>query len=369
MAGTEPEHRFGVEPDYSVGLEEELLLVDDSDRSLKADAERLLNQVRPDAGALASEIFATEVELVTPVCQSVQEAVGALASLLRDVQRAGTEVIGAGLHPSSPGDGRLIGQARYSEIRHSMQGLLRTPPASLHVHVGMPDPETAIRVANGMRRHLPLLHALSANSPFWYGRDSGLASARAAVLRSYPRYGVPPRFRDWGHFLAETHEITRAASVRDYTYIWWDVRLHPRLGTVEVRAPDSQFSLERTTALAALIHALARMEADSPSANHRSTAVIEESCYQATRYGLAALLPDQDGIGHPAKLLADQVLAQALPYAQNLGCEEEMKGVQEILRDGNGADVQRSVYGYGGMSGLLDWLVRQRAVMPRLIRP
>jgi carboxylate-amine ligase len=254
-------------------------------------------------------------------------------------------------------DARLSRSPRYRQVSDSLQGLLRSPPAALHVHVGMPDPETAIRAANGLRRHLPLILSLAANSPFWNGRDSGLASARTAVLRSYPRYGVPRWFRDWEDFCACARELTVAAAVPDYTYFWWDVRPHPQLGTVEIRAADAQFSVARTVALAALMHALARMAAESPPPPYQSRETIEAACYQASRYGLDARLPDDDGELVPARELARRVVERSLPYAVELAADAALGGVEEILLDGNGAEVQRRVQRRRGLEGLLAWLV------------
>lgn len=354
-------HGFGIQPDYSLGVEEELLLVDPSGRELRAEAERVIASATPTRGRLASEIFAAQVELVTPICRTISDAAHSLADLNAALRSSGARMIGAGLHPAAQGDAALCSSPRYREVSEALQGLLRTPPAALHVHVGMPDPETAIRVSNGLRRHLPLLHSLAANSPFWFGRDSGLASSRAAILRSYPRCGVPRWFRDWEDFSLVAHDLARAAGVADYTYFWWDVRPHPLLGTVEVRAADTQFSTARTLALAAFIHALARMEAEGPPPRYRSRDEVSEACYQATRYGLAAVVPDDTGRRRPVRELASDAVRAALPHAHALGCADALEGVNRILIEGNGADVQRSIYARGGMSELLSWLVRQRA--------
>jgi glutamate---cysteine ligase / carboxylate-amine ligase len=355
------DHRFGLEPGFPLGVEEELLLVDPGGGRLCAEAERVIAAAEPREGRLASEIFAAEVELVTPVCRTVDEVAASLASLFAEVRRVGADAIGAGLHPAARfGDVRLCASPRYAELSDALQGLLQTPPAALHVHVGMPDPETAIRASNALRRHLPLLHSLAANSPFWYGRDSGLASARTAVLRSYPRYGVPRWFRDWEDFSLVSRELAEAAGVADYTYFWWDVRPHPRFGTVEVRAPDAQVSLERTLAIAALIHALARMAAEAPAPPYHSRDAIEEACYQATRYGLDARLPDDAGRLRPARTLVQEVLRRAMPYARELSAEAYLLEIERILWEGNGAEIQRAVYREGGMSGLLSWLLQQR---------
>src|SRR5262249_37514423 len=153
---------------------------------------------------------------------------------------------------------------RYRHVDGEMRGLIRrTPECALHVHVGMPDAETAVRVFNRIRSHLPLLQGLAANSPWWFGVDSGLASARGALVRAYPGRGIPRALRDvdeWEEVVAET---TAAGELPDYTFLWWDVRLHPRLGTIEIRELDAQSSVDDAASLAALVRALVVEAVDS----------------------------------------------------------------------------------------------------------
>ena len=168
-------------------------------------------------------------------------------------------MIGAGLHPTAEfGDTTQFPSRRYRLLATEMRGLLgRTPTCALHVHVGLPDTETAIHVYNALRGHLPLLQALSANSPYWHGRDSGLASARAQVFRSFPRSEIPPAFSSFDEYAELVGAVTAAGELPDYTFLWWDMS-HPMLGTVEVRALDSQSSLSAVAGIVALVHSLAR---------------------------------------------------------------------------------------------------------------
>ena len=206
-------HRFGLQPDFTLGIEDELLLVEPDGSALRPQAERLIAAATPPCGRLASEIFAAEVELVTPICRSIQDAEAALRDLSASVAAAQATILGAGLHPTAGLDAVALSSAtRYHAVSDALKGLLRNPPAGLHVHVGMPDPDTALSVANRMRRHLPMLHSLGANSPFWFGRDSGLASARGdppqlpplrrpAVVSGLERLLRPrlrPRRHGWG---------------------------------------------------------------------------------------------------------------------------------------------------------------------------
>jgi carboxylate-amine ligase len=362
MRGRVSDHHFGASSPLSLGVEEELLLVDERHR-LSAVAERLIAELGPEfRSRVSTEIFATQIELKTGVCDDAGQALAELTRLRRQVRAAGVEMLGSGLHPDDEGrGGELIAKPRYDVVKEDLASLLNTPPSGLHVHVGMPDPETAIRVANAMRLHLPLLQALTANSPFRDGADSGLASARTAVVRSYPRFEIPRSFHDYEEFVRVADQLIAAAGVADYTYLWWDVRPHPRLGTVEVRGMDVQTGVAANVAIAALIQALAAKEIDRPSTSVLCREAIEESYYQAERHGLEARLMVADETAAPALELGRRVLDEARPYARQLGGEDSLEEVERILREGNGADQQRRIHQAGGIEGLLAGLVERTA--------
>ena len=217
----------------------------------------------------------------------------------------------------------------------------------------MPDAETAIRAFNGLRRHLPLLQALAANSPFRHGRDTGLASAREVTLRGWPRSGAPRAMRDFEDFCTTAELLARAADVPDYTWFWWKLRPHPRLGTVEIRALDAQASLEDTAALVALTHCLARHAADSEPGPNPRPEVLEEGMFRAARFGVAAELPDPDGRLRPVPELLDAALDDAGGYADELRCSAALEELPALLRRGGGAGRQRAAHEIGGMGALL----------------
>ncbi|HEY0278937.1 MAG TPA: YbdK family carboxylate-amine ligase [Solirubrobacterales bacterium] len=352
----EPEHRFGASPSLTLGVEEELLLVD-GDCRLVADAERVIEGLDAAARrAVSTEIFAAQIELKTGICGDAGAAATELSDLRAAVRATGAGLLGAGIHPDDGGEARLIRKARYDVVKEDLASLLSTPPSGLHVHVGMPDPETAIRVANAMRRRLPMLAALAANSPFRDGADSGLASARAAEVRAYPRFEMPREFRDYEEFLTVADQLIAAAGVDDYTYLWWDVRPHPKLGTVEVRGMDVQPTAAGNAAFGALIQALAAREVERPAASDLQREAIEESYYQATRYGLEARLMVDGGEALPAPEVARLALAEARPYAEDLGGAGALTEIERILADGNGADRQRAAFERGGIPAVLDHL-------------
>jgi glutamate---cysteine ligase / carboxylate-amine ligase len=358
----EPDHRFGASPQLTIGVEEELLLVDDEQRLIPA-AERVLDGLDQAARkAVSTEIFAAQIELKTGICGAAGAAAVELGDLRVAVRATGVGLLGAGIHPDDGGQADLVQKPRYDVVKEDLASLLSTPPSGLHVHVGMPDPETAVRVANAMRRRLPMLAALAANSPFRDGADTGMASARAAEVRAYPRFEMPREFRDYEEFLAVADQLARAAGVDDYTYIWWDVRPHPNLGTVEVRGMDVQPSAAANAGFAALIQALAAREIDRPSTSGLQREALEESYYQASRYGLDARLMVEAGEAAPAREVAARALEEARPYAAELDGAAGLAEVERILAEGNGADRQRAAFERGGVPAVLTYLAEATAV-------
>jgi carboxylate-amine ligase len=245
---------------------------------------------------------------------------------------------------------------RYEATGCALAGLVRTPTCALHVHVGMPDPETMIRVFNGLRAELPLLLALSANSPFWHGADSGLASARTALLRSYPRSGIPQPLPSFEAFLELEERLRVVAEVEDYTHFWWDVRPHPRLGTIEVRVMDVQTRLDWTEALIALVHGLVAAivaEGARPQPAHEA---IEECAFRAARYGVDARLADADGVLQPVPALAREAVDRA---RRHLPDDRPLDGIASLVAAGGGAQRQRAAFAAGGMRELLRMLISE----------
>ena len=218
---------------------------------------------------------------------------------------------------------------------------------------------------NGLRAHLPLFQALAANSPFWHGRDSGLASARAHVFRALPRSEIPPAFASYDEYAENVEVLATAGGLPDYTFLWWDIRLHPVLGTVEVRAMDCQSSLADVAGLGALVHALARHAAEAHGPwEHRD--VITESSFRAARDGLDAMLWYDDAF-RPVPEIARATVQLALPYARELGCDGALDEIERMLVDGNGAVRRRAAFARGGMPEVLADLVDETAQPSALV--
>jgi carboxylate-amine ligase len=348
-----PAVNFGRGPSYRLGVEEELVLVEpDPPHGLLHGASALLERLgteRRGDGRFAPDTYEAEIELKSAVSETAAEAVAHLRALRGELRDAGATAIGAGLHPASRfGDVVHVPGERYAAIVRTLRGLItRTPTAATHVHVGMPDAATAILACNGLRSHLPLLQALAANSPYWYGLDSGFCSARAQAFRMYPRSEIPRAFRGFDDYARTIEAIVDSAEIADYTFLWWDVRPHPLLGTVEVRAMDAQSDLDTVAGLAALVRGLALHEARNPRPADDS-GVLMESSFRAARDGLRATIWF-DG----ALRTVPEVAATAVALARRQVDAPELEIVERIVREGNGADRQRAAFERGGFDAVL----------------
>lgn len=352
---------FDDERAFALGVEEELFLVDARDGGQLDARERVLSGVAaPARGKITGEVHACEVELITDVCETAGEAVTVLSRLRGAVLDTGVGILGTATHPTAAEDASEVSdKERYRFIAQQLGDALMTPVAALHVHVGMPDAETAIRAFNGMRRHLPLLEALAANAPYRHDRDTGFASARELALRAWARSGTPRAMTDYADFADFAERLTRAAGVRDYTFHWWKLRPHPRLGTVEVRALDAQSSPRHVAALVALVHALSRHEATADPVPGPSPEILEEASYRAGRDGLEAELPNPDGELRPVRSVLEEALAIARPVAGQSGNERELAWLDDLMAVDGGAGLQRADHARDGMAGVLRGLLER----------
>jgi glutamate---cysteine ligase / carboxylate-amine ligase len=348
------EHRFGCGRPFSTGVEEELFVVDPVTGRQANSAAAVLERLEATDGRVAQELHACEVELITEVHSTVAAATAQLQSVRRAVCATGAGLLGSGTHPSAAeGEAEITDKDRYERIRFLLGDAAGTAVAGMHVHVGMPDAEVAIAVFNRLREHLPLLQALAANSPFRHGRETGLASARAITMRGWPRSGVPRALRDFEDFCELAALLTTAADVEDYTWFWWSLRPHPRLGTVEIRAFDAQASLEDAAAIIALAHCLARDAAERPSAAAVAPELIEEGMFRASRFGTAASLPGPDGRLRPVAELLARAREAAARHAAELDCVAELEALDGLLERRGGAGRQRRMHEIAGMDALL----------------
>ena len=351
------EHHFGEGPDFTVGVEEELLLVDPDDGfGLAHVADRVVPGIRLPRERADHEAFLAEVEVRSEPRATAAEAVADIAEGRAAVRAAGGTPMAVGLHPAAGfGDVRLVESERYRRVEGEMRGLIkRTPECALHVHVAMPSPDAAVAGLMGLREALPLIGALGASSPFWFGVDSGLASARAAVVRAYPGRGVPPPLRDWEHYLETLEAIAQGGGPKDHTMVWWDARLQPRLGTIELRELDVQTGLDEAAGLVALVHALIRRAVEDPPRDLAPAQALHWSSFRAVRQGLDAELLFRGRL-QPVREAAAALLAELR------GEDDALEGVERILRDGGAPARQRELHAEGGMPALLRHLAERTA--------
>ena len=342
---------FGATPAYTVGVEEEFQLVDPTSRALVPAIDAVL-AARGAAGlpadSVASELSASCVEMRSPIYGTVAELGKELPSLRRGirglVEGCGAGLAAAGSHPFSESTAQPItAKDRYRRVDKEMGWTARMQAIyGLHVHVAVPDAEHAIVAVNALSRHVPLFVALSGNSPFWAGSDTRLSSVRVKIFNLVPRSGLPPRFRSWEDFEGYVETLVEAGSIPDFSLCWWDVRPHPRLGTVELRAPDAQTEASRTTSLTALAQCLV---ATADEVDPEDPLFTEENKWRATRYGLDARLHDfSTGRSATAREVALDLVKSLRPVSRELGCEVELEGVLEIVEHGTGSERQRAVF-------------------------
>jgi glutamate---cysteine ligase / carboxylate-amine ligase len=350
------DHAFGDGEPFTIGLEEELLLVDAYSFRLAHTADWILPRIDLPEGRADHEAFLAQLELRSEPCRTTSDAIAQLAEGRSLALEAGATLLAAGVHPDAEyGDARLVRSERYRRVEDQMRGLIRrTPECALHVHVGVPDPSTAVAVLNGLRDALPLLHGLGASSPFWFGLDSGMASSRAAVIRAYPGRGVPPALRDWDHYLEILDTIRAGGGPSDKTMVWWDARPQPRLGTVELREIDVQANLDAAAGIAALARGLAVRAAEAPLGSPAPDHALHWSSFRAARDGLRADVLYRGRL-RPLREAAREALAEVG------GEDPALEGIERILADGGGADRQRAAHTRGGMPGLLRYLVDETA--------
>jgi carboxylate-amine ligase len=358
--------RWNADPDkpaWTVGIEEEVMLLDPESRALAHCMDDVRPRLSPKlAESVSGETHSCTLELATGVHATVGEAARELMSLRTtlagELERLGVGAAVAGTHPFARGEDTEVSESpRYQILYETMRELARREPTfALHVHVGIPDAELALAAADRLRAHLPLILAVSANSPYWRARDSGMASYRTPLFQGFPRSGIPRRFGSYAEYARAVDVLLRADAFPEPTFIWWDVRLQPRFGTVEVRVADAQTRVAEAAAIAALIQALVRMEATDGYASDRliaSQEVLEENRFLAARDGMDARLVDVRAEQRVAARdqLAD-VLAAAAPHADDLGCGTEFAELP-ALAAAPGAARQRLAFQEHGWEGLV----------------
>ena len=347
---------------WTVGIEEEVMLVDPVSAEPASRVEDVLAALPPDLAPRAQqETHGSALELRTGVHALVADAARELATLRAalhvTLQRLGLAAAVAGTHPlARPEQSEVSRGARYQYLYESLRELARREPTfGLHVHVAVPTPEQAIRALTRMRAHLPLLLALSANSPFWHGRDSGMASIRTPLFQAFPRVGIPRAFDSYAEYVEAIDVLVRCGAIPEASFVWWDVRLQPALGTLEVRVMDAQTRVRDSAALAALVQCLVRHEATGEGAGAtESPEALDENRFLAARDGMAARFvdPARNRLVPALGRLASVVDA-CWPHAVALGCRRELGAVAQLAGDWGAARQRAIARDPSGLPGLV----------------
>jgi len=357
---------------YTLGIEEEFAIVDPETRELRSHIQEILEggkvllkeQIKP-------EMHQSVVELGTEICDSIscaRDHVIELRSKLAQLAgNSGLKIASVGTHPFSHWRDQLITQGeRYQEIEKDMQQLARANLIfGLHVHVGIPNRESAIHVMNQARYFLPHIYALSANSPFWVGQDTGLKGYRLKVFERFPRTGIPDAFESLSEYEDYCKLLVKTGCVDNAKKIWWDIRLHPFFDTLEVRVCDAQSRVDDTLAVAALIQAviakLYKLLQRNTTFRVYRRRLLDENRWRASRYGIDGKLID---FGRETEVETRSLLNELLEFVSTevneLGSKKEMAHIERIMREGTGADRQLAAFARTqNMKSVVDQIVAE----------
>jgi carboxylate-amine ligase len=361
------QHRFGASPEYTLGIEEELMLIDVDDVGLASRIEPLVAAVA-DA-RVKRELMQCQIELATSPQRTVAAAEEELRELRASVIRVGAQVgirlAGAGTHPFSLSECQpLTVYDRYRELAAALRYPLRREACfGMHVHVAVGSPDKAVRLIEPLLAELPLLLALSTSSPFWRGEPTGLHSTRTVVFQSLPRSGLPPAFASYEDYADGVGRLVAAGALPDHSYLWWDIRPHPRFGTIEVRVLDVQPRAADSAALAGVVQALVRHYGrrydDGERFPDADRLLVAENRWLAARHGLHAPMVAADSFASvPARRMVEHLLDRLADDAVALDATDALDRVATIVREGTSADRQlRLARGGASLQAIVQSLV------------
>jgi carboxylate-amine ligase len=362
-AGIEIAASFDAVAPLTIGLEEELMLLDVESLDLAPSVDSALELLGPDE-RFKRELPASQLESITTPCATAGEAVSQLVAARMDLSArldGHFALAASGTHPFAAPLGALNRGEHYDAVAARFVDVARRQQVfALQIHVAPGSADTALAIYNALRGYLPELAALAANSPFHGGADTAHASWRARIAELLPRQGIPPALRDWDDYAAQLDWGVASGALSAPGGWWWELRPHTSLGTLELRVPDAQTTLDDAAAIVAVGHCLVKWLAD----RHRdgedlgvpATWRIAENRWMAVRDGLDARLVDlEDGAITPARERIATLLASLAPVARELGCSAEL-GQAEALLEENGAERQRRVEHDVGIAGLVAWM-------------
>jgi carboxylate-amine ligase len=358
--------------EYTLGIEEEFMVIDPETRELRSHMQQIVEGGKVIlAERVKAEMHQAVVEVGTNICRNIQEArneVKYLRNVIADLAgKAGLAIGAAGTHPFSLWSEQPITEhPRYEEIVNELQDTARGNLIfGLHVHVGIPDRHIGLQLMNAVRYFLPHIFALSTNSPFWEGRNTGFKSFRTKVFDKFPRTGIPEFFSSVGEYDDYINILMKTGCIDNAKKIWWDIRLHPFFNTIEFRICDVPMLVDETIALAAVMQALiAKLEKlMKQNLNFRlyRKALISENKWRAARYGLDGKLIDfgkQEEV--PTRDLVYELLRFIDDVVDDLGSRNEINYIYRILENGTGADSQLKVFREtGDLKKVVDYIVQQ----------
>ena len=341
---------------FTLGIEEEFQIIDPGTRELRSHIEQILEDGKTTLKEnVKAEMHQSVVELGTDICRTATDAHRQVTSLRSELAKhaatSGLRIASAGTHPFSHWhDQEITDDERYEVIVRDLQQVARANLIfGLHVHVGIPDRDSAIHVMNQARYFLPHLFALSTNSPFWLGRDTGFKGYRLKVFERFPRTGIPDMFESLSEYEDYLKLLVKTNCIDNAKKIWWDIRLHPFFNTLEVRVCDAQTRVDDTVALAALIQAIVaklyKLQRQNMTFRLYRRRLLDENRWRACRYGLDGKLID---FGAEAEVEERSLIEELLEFIETemdeLGNTAQVKHVESILRAGSGADRQLAVW-------------------------
>jgi carboxylate-amine ligase len=367
---------------FTLGVELELQLVDAETGALTSAITEILGRVpAPWAEKIKPEFMQSYCEINTDVCRTVGDVERDLTEKLDWMMTAandmGLRVLWAGTHPFSRWDDQNVTEGeRYAWLLETMQDIgRRLLVFGLHVHVGVTSGDKAIQMCDRLLKHLPTLLALSSNSPFWCGRDTGMGSYRSKILEALPTAGLPQTMRNWSEYVWLVEHLISTGFIRSVRENWWDVRPHHEFGTVEIRVMDMPMNLSHTLGLVALTQSLVAAISDNIDRGAYQydchPMVARQNKWQAARYGMDAVFVDPDTMGAvPARQTSLRLLDRVRPFAERLDCAPYLSSIEDIVTHGSGAARQRAVYASGGEMNhvvrfLMDQGLGQNAAAPR----
>ena len=337
---------------FTLGIEEEFQIIDPETRDLRSHVQQIL----ADGKVLLKEHVKAEmhqsvVELGTEICDNIAAARDQVVQLRSELasiaDMAGLKIASAGTHPFSHWmDQEITADERYATILNDMQQIARANLIwGLHVHVGIPDREEAIDVMNQARYFLPHLYALSVNSPFWLGQNTGLKAYRQMIFERFPRTGIPDAFESLSEYDDYLKLLVATGCIDNAKKIWWDIRLHPFFNTIEFRICDAQSRVDDTIALAALMQAIVvklhKLRQQNVTFRSYPRRLIDENRWRAARYGLDGKMID---FGRCCEVDERDLLHEMIAFIETevdeLGLQREMAHIEKIIREGTGADRQ-----------------------------